>query len=76
MNNTKMVFKLQMSDIDGIYTRTITSPVRLKEKDYEYRMTFVECSEGKARKLNIGECMFGRSLRDYKTSKCLITRIK
>ena len=71
----KMTFKLQMSDIDGVYTRTITSPVRLNQYSYEYKITFAG-RETKARKLNVGESMFSRSLRDEETSKCIITRIK
>lgn len=76
MKSTKMTFKLQMSDSDGVHTRSITSPVRLSKNDYEYRITFKDINEYPARKLKIGESIIGRSIRDDYNSKCIITRIK
>ena len=76
MKSTKMTFKLQMSDSDGVHTRSITSPVRLSKNDYEYRITFKEINEYPSRKLKVGESIIGRSIRDDYNSRCIITRIK
>lgn len=71
-----MKLKVQMSNCDGVCTRTINYPRKKKiETDYEFVYAIDEVQK-KVMKLKVGDRMYFKSLRDEPNSLGIITRIK
>lgn len=66
--------KVQMSDVDGVYTRTLLFPKRRTAKnEYEWVLGLYNIA-GEIMTMNVGDKLIGKHLRNEE-SVCIITRI-
>lgn len=71
-----MKVKVQMSNVDGVSTHTMTYPrVRKIENDYEF-VYAMDVVRKKILRLKVGERMYFKSLRCEPNSLGIITRIE
>ena len=71
-----MKLKVQMSNCDGVCTRTMNYPRKKKMvTDYEFVYAIDEIQK-KVLKLKVGQRMYFKSLRDEPNSLGIITRIE
>ena len=66
--------KVQMSDVDGIYTRTLTFPKKRSKNNFEWENGLNEIADD-ILALEIGDKLIAKHLRDEE-SICIITRIE
>jgi hypothetical protein len=66
--------KVQMSDVDGIYTRTLTFPKKRSKNNFEWENGLNEIVDD-ILALEIGDKLIAKHLRDEE-SICIITRIE
>ena len=78
MESIKMKFKVQMSSVDGVHTRTVKYPFQHarnnKYNPYEY-ICAMQDIEHEITALKVGDNMYFQPLRDI-PSKGIITRVR
>lgn len=74
----KIKLKVQMSNIDGIITRTISYPRTDKQiaNDYEWILSLMQACDRKLMRMKVGDRTYFKSLRDEPNSLGIVTRIK
>lgn len=74
----KMKLKVQMSNVDGVCTRTITYPRTAKQlqNDCEFILSLDDFYGKKLIRMKVGDRMYFKSLRDEPNSLGIVTRVK
>lgn len=74
--NVFVKLRVQMSNVDGVSTHTLTYPRKRKiDNDYEF-VYAIDAVRKKVMKLKVGERMYFKSLRCEPDSLGIITRIE